>query len=256
MKTRTTVVTIAAALAWATYAFADLGDVVGSFRAPGTSVRGMARAGTRLHVVIYGDPTRVYRVSPANGSVYGSWETSFSRNCRGLAFSEGGYIWVGCYENDRVYKCNSVTGSVYGSWNAGDDAYGVAPYCTGDGGVNTTAILTADDNPSYCWRHNMNNGSILSSFRIRHPGFFDIAWDHRNQLVWLGTMAGSVYGYRTSGSVRASFTAPAGYPYGMAYYGQYLWVGCDGNDYIYRIHCPGTLSLEPDSFGRVKALYR
>ncbi|MEE8639087.1 MAG: hypothetical protein V3T41_01625 [bacterium] len=42
----------------------------------------------------------------------------------------------------------------------------------------------------------------------------------------------------------------------MAYYGQYLWVGCDGNDYVYRVHCPGTVSLEPASFGRVKAFYR
>ena len=48
---------------------ATLGDVVGSFRAPGPSVRGMARSATRLHVLVFGNPTRIYRVSPTTGSV-------------------------------------------------------------------------------------------------------------------------------------------------------------------------------------------
>lgn len=247
--------TAAAAFASAADVDAALGDVVSSFRAPGTSVRGMARSGTRLHIIIYGSPTRVYRVAPVSGSVYGSWATTFNRNCRGLGFSEGGYLWVGCYADNHVYKCNSVTGSVYGSWNAGNDAYGVAPRCTGDGGVNTTAIFTSAQTPSYCWRHNMNNGSVLGSFSVRHSSFFDIAWDHRNQLIWLGTLNGSIYGYRTNGAVRASFSSPANYPYGMAYYGEYLWIGCDGNDYVYRVKCPGTVSVEPASFGRVKACF-
>lgn len=248
--------TAAAAFAAAADCFAALGDVVSSFRAPGTSVRGMARSGTRLHIVVFGDPTVIYRVAPVSGSVYGSWPTAFNRYCRGLGFSEGGYLWVGCYENNHVYKCNSVTGSVYGSWNSGNDAYGVAPRCTGDGGVNTTAIFTSAQRPSYCWRHNMENGSILGSFSLRHGSFFDIAWDHRNRLIWLGSLDGSIYGYRTSGAVAASFAAPAGYPYGMAYYGEYLWVGCDGNDYVYRVRCPGTVSLEPLSFGRIKTVFR
>jgi hypothetical protein len=55
--------------------------------------------------------------------------------------------------------------------------------------------------------------------------------------------------------VATSFAAPAGYPYGMAYYGQYLWVGCDGNDYVYRVHCPYNVDVTPSSVGKVKAIF-
>ncbi|UCH77410.1 MAG: hypothetical protein JSU81_06630 [Candidatus Coatesbacteria bacterium] len=238
-------------------AFAALGDVVGSFRAPGTSVRGLARSSTRLHILIYGNPTTIYRLAPVSGAVYGSWQPSFGNNCRGLAFSTPNRLWVGCYSDDRVYECRSTNGSVFGSWNAANNAYGVAPYCTGDGGAGTTAIFTSDTNPTaFCWRHNMVTGSVLASFPTPVRSFFDIAWDHRNRLIWMGDLSNVIYGYDTAGSVAASFPAPATYPYGMAYYGQYLWVGCDGNDYVYRVHCPGTLAVAPASLGRVKALFR
>lgn len=256
MKTRIMVLAVVGATALASHAYAGLGSVVSSFRAPGTSVRGMARSDTRLHVIIYGDPTRIYRVAPGTGSVYGSWPTAFSRYCRGLGFSEGGYLWVGCYENDHVYKCDSATGTVYSSWSAGNNAYGVDPFCTGDGGVGTTAIFTSDERPSYCWRHRLTNGSVMSSFPISNRSFFDIAWDHRNRLIWVGSVNNVIYGYRMSGALAASFAAPNTYPYGMAYFNEYLWVGCDGNDYIYRVHCPGNVTVAPASFGRIKAVYR
>lgn len=249
---------VAAALAtiFATAAaYASLGSVVSSFRAPGNEVRGLARSGTRLHVMIFGNPTRVYRVAPVNGSVYGSWAVSFGNNCRGLAFSEGGRLWVGNYGNDYVYDCVATSGSVRASWSAGHDPYGLAPYCTADGGVGTTAIFSSDFDPAYYWRHNMNNGSVLASFALARASFFDIAWDHRNRLIWMGDLPNIIYGYTTRGSIRASFTVPAGYPYGAAYYGEYLWVGCAGNGYVYRVHCPATVEVAPASMGKVKALF-
>lgn len=249
------VATALATLCIAAAAQASLGSVVSSFRAPGTDVRGLARSGTRLHVMIFGSPTRIYRVAPVTGSVYASWASSFGNNCRGLAFSEGAHLWVGNYGNDRVYDCVSTTGSVRGSWSAGHDPFGLAPLCTGDGGVGTTALFSSDSTPSFCWRHNLNNGTVLASFEIIRASFFDIAWDHRNRLVWMGDLPNIVYGYNTAGSIRASFTVPATYPYGAAYYGQYLWVGCAGNGYIYRVHCPGTVGIAPASLGKVKALF-
>jgi len=246
-----------AAASLAPPALAALGDVVSSFRAPGTNVRGLARSSTRLHVLIYGNPTIIYRVAPVTGSVYGSWQPSFGNNCRGLGFSTPGRLWVGCYANDHVYECRATTGSVFGSWNATNNAYGVAPYCTGDGGVGTTALFTSDTNPeAFCWRHTLTSGSVLASFPTPIRSYFDIAWDHRNRLIWMGSFPDLVYGYDTAGSVAASFTVPATYPYGLAYYGEYLWVGCDGNDYVYRLHCPGTSAVVPASAGKVKALFR
>jgi hypothetical protein len=234
---------------------ATLGSVVGSFPAPAPAVRGLARSSTRLHVAVFGSPTYIYRVAALTGSVYGSWAPSFGDNCRGLAFSEGGHLWVGNYASDYVYDCAATTGSIYGSWSAGHNPYGLAPFCTGDGGVGTTGIFSSDSNPSRVWRHNVSTGSVLGSFAIPNDSFFDIAWDHRNQLVWMGDLPNVVYGYTRRGTIQASFTVPADYPYGMAYYGQYLWVGCAGNGYIYRVHCPGTLGVVPASLGKVKALF-
>ena len=44
-----------------------------------------------------------------------------------------------------------------------------------------------------------------ASAPLQHASFFDIAWDHRNRLIWLGSLDGSIYGYRTSAAVAASF---------------------------------------------------
>lgn len=249
---------IALVISAASPGLGHLGDVKNVFPAPGNQVRGMAHSKIRLFVMIYGSSTRIYRLAPATGSSYGSWTTSFSNKCTGLAFSEGGYLWVGCDGNGCVYKCKSLTGSVYGHWNAGHEPYGVAPCCTGDGGVGTTAIFTSDSSPSLCWRHNMANGSILSSFGLANASAFDVAWDHRNKLIWKGSLPNVVRGFNTAGSLVASFTVPGQTPRGLAYYGQYLWVGCDGNNLIYRVHCPGDITspASPASFGNVKALFR
>lgn len=237
---------------------ARLGDVKNSFPAPGNQIRGMARSNIRLFVMIYGSSTRIYRLLPATGSSYGSWTTSFSNKCSGLAFSDGGVLWVGCDGDNRVYKCKALTGSVYYRWNAGNQPYGVAPYCNSDGGIGTTAIFTSDSEPSACWRHDMTSGSVLSSFGMAVASNFDIAWDHRNKLIWKGSLPNVVHGYNTNGSVVASFTVPGHSPRGMAYYGQYLWVGCDADDRIYQVHCPGNITsgVSAASFGTVKALFR
>jgi hypothetical protein len=238
--------------------FAKLGDVKTSFPAPGNQVRGMARSGIRLFVIIRGSSTRVYRLAPGTGSSYGSWTTSFSNKCTGLAFSEGGYLWIGCDGDGQVYKVKALTGSVYSHWNAGHEPFGVTPYSTSDGGVGVTAIFTSDSSPSYCWRHDMAGGSVLSSFGLSNASAFDVAWDHRNKLIWKGALPNVVHGYDTAGSLMASFTVPGQTPRGLAYYGQYLWVGCDGDDRIYQVHCPGDINTDFStiSFGTIKTLFR
>jgi hypothetical protein len=245
-------------LATGTTAFARLGDVAKSFPAPGKQVRGMARSPIRLFVLIYGSSTFVYRLSPETGSSYGSWTTSFSNKCTGLAYVYDRHLWIGCEGDNRVYDCIALTGSVYRYWSTDHEPYGVAPYCDGDGGVGTTAIFTSDSGPSYCWRHNMTSGSIISSFPLAISSSYDIAWDHRNKLIWQGSLPNVVCGYNTAGSLVASFTVPGQQPRGLAYCGEYLWVGCDGNDRIYKVHCPGDITSEvsPASFGDVKALFR
>lgn len=243
---------LALALAAGT-AFAALGDVVSSFRSPSSELRGLARSDTVLFALCYTSPNVVYRFHPVTGSIYGWWNTPRSTKNRGLAFSEGGRVWVGCFENDYVYDCAAATGSIRASWSAGHDPYGVAPHCTGDAGRGTTALFVADSQPGYIWRHNLSTGSILSSFR--RGARWDVAYDHRNRFIWSPWSSKVIYACNTSGSLVSSFVGPADEPTGLAYYGQYLFVGCT-NGYVYRVHCPGPVSTTPASLGKVKALYR
>jgi len=235
-------------------AFAALGNVLGSYRAPSNNIRGLARSGTYLHVLVH--PNIVYNVNPANGSVRGSWTAPSSTSNRGLAYSAGGYVWVGSYNNDTVYRCHWTTGSVYGSWRVNHDPFGLAPHQTGDGGVGTTALFSSDSDPSYTWRHNLANGSVLSSFPMPQADYRDITYDHRNDLIW-GAYGPNIYGYSVAGKglIVASFLAPPSTSYGMAYYDSVLFIGCT-NGYIYRVECPSTVAVAPASLGKVKALFQ
>lgn len=238
----------------ASVALAALGDILGSYQAPSNNIRGLAHSGTYLHVLVH--PNAVYNVNPASGSVYGSWTAPSSASNRGLAYSEGGHVWVGSYNDDTVYNCHWTTGSVYGSWQVNHDPYGLAPHQTGDGGVGTSALFSSDSDPSYTWRHALSNGSVLSSFPMPNADYRDITYDHRNGLIW-GAYGPNIYGYSVagSGSIASSFLAPPSTSYGMAYYNSVLFIGCT-NGYVYRVSCPATLDVAPASLGRVKALYR
>jgi hypothetical protein len=237
-------------------AFATLGSIVGSFSGPDANLRGVGRSTAYLYVIGLSAPNLVYRCNPTTGSVFGSWATPYPTWNRGLAVTWGEYVWVGSYADDIVYECEGATGSIYGSWDAVNDPYGLAPLCTGDGGQGTTGLYSYDSSPNYVYLHNLTNGSVIRSFPLAHATPYDFAYDHRNRLIWK-YYSPNIYGYDTStGSVVASFPQP--YPstcYGLAYYGEYLWISAgDGNIFI--VDCPGNVGVHPSSLGRVKALFR
>jgi len=241
----------------ATPVIARLGDVVASFPSPTTNTPwGLARSNDYLYVLVYSSPNRVYLLRPANGSIFSSWTTPRADGNRGLAYSWGGHVWIGCYQNDTVYDCDYTTGSVRASWSAGHDPYGLAPRQTGDGGYGTTALYVRDSSPSYVWLQRLTNGSVLSSFRIAHSSAYDFAFDHRNQALW-GPYGTNIYGYSPiSGLPVTSFQRPANATvYGLAYHGSFLWVACS-NRYVYVVDCPMVFpAVQPASLGRVKALF-
>ncbi|MGD8719454.1 MAG: hypothetical protein PVH29_11625 [Candidatus Zixiibacteriota bacterium] len=234
--------------------FAAMGSIVSSFQAPTNNIRGMAHSGTYIHVLVH--PNAVYHIHPTNGSVYGSWNVPSSSSNRGLAYTSGGHIWVGSYNNDTLYDCNWLTGSVIHSFPISHDPYGLAPQQTGDGGAGATAVFVSDSDPSYTWRHSLTNGSVLSSFTMPLSDYRDITYDHRNDLLW-GAYGPDIYGYSADGftSIVASFPAPPSTSYGMAYYNSQLFIGCT-NGYIYRIDCPANVNVAPASLGKVRALYQ
>jgi hypothetical protein len=215
------------------------------------------RSNNALFCLNEGLPNRVYLMNPTTGSVTASWPTPRSLGNLGLAYTSGANLYVGCVGNDTIYRCYAGNGSVVASWELGHEPYGLAPVQTGDGGVGARSLYCSDSNPSYFWRHDYISGSVTSSFPAPHSSRSDIAYDHRNVLIWRYNTDGAVYGINTSGSVMASFSW-SGYGdfNGMAYCDEFLFIAGDIEDHIYRVHCPDDVGVRPASMGKVKALFR
>jgi hypothetical protein len=252
-------------------AFGALGDIVGSFPAPGDYPAALAVAGNYtsfLFVYCHSAPYSIYRIGGISGSIYSSYASPQGSYTRGLTFSYGGggglpsgnYLWMGNYSTDNIYRCNYDNGSVYASIPANHDMYGgIAVSATGDGGYAPTYMLSDETSPSKMFRQHLTTGSVYSSWSVS-ANVFDLAWDWRSQLIWTGQNGNYVYGWTTAGSLVASFAIPNRSPLGFAYTSNYLWVACtvgSPSHYIYRIHCPQTnISVTPASVGKVKNLFR
>jgi hypothetical protein len=233
---------------------AVLGEVVNSFPAPDEKPRAAARSPESLYVYCFTWGDYIWRLNPGTGSVLGSFPSPCGIFTDGLSYSAENNLWVGSWYNNYVYRCNADNGSIISSWNAQHRIMGLAIECSGDGGVNPSAIFASNVFPRGVWRHNLTTGSILSSFSEVKP-FVDISWDWRNKIIW-GAYESTVYGYRANGSCVASFTFPRKLPYGFAYFGEYLYVTTYDDNYVWQIHCPAFPGIEPLSFGKVKALFR
>lgn len=238
-------------------ALAALGDVVASFRIPGTgSQAGMARANAVLFVNNY-SASRIYRCNYDTGSVTGSFAAAGGSNTRGLAYQFGGYLWQNkAYTSPyRIYRTNSSNGSIYNYYSLPTNVtHGSAPLATGDGGSGTTHIILSSYGTPGTIYYMTTTGSIARSHTVPQL-MYDIAYDWRNKLIWGGQNSTVVYGFTTAGSLAASFNKPTGNIYGITYHGQYLWVG-GLNGYIYKEHCPIiNVGVAPSSMGKIKAMF-
>lgn len=246
-----------AMLCVASAAFGALGDVVASFRIPGTgSQAGMARANAVLFVNNYSG-SRIYRCNYDTGSVTGSFAAAGGSQTRGLAYAWGNNLWQSQAYNSpyTIYRTESSNGSVYNSYTAlAHYDHGSAPLATGDGGEGTTHIIVSNYN-SRIIKYMTTTGSISSSHSVSQA-LYEIAYDWRNKLIWGGMNSSVVYGFSTTGSSVASFSGPTSNVYGITYHGQYLWVG-GTSGYIYKIHCPIlNVGIAPSSMGKIKAMYK
>lgn len=247
----------------ATSAFSYLGQVVGSFESPDTGIVGLAISSDCLYALRGYIPfNRVYRLNPLTGSVKGTFRLPGTTDYFwGLAYSAGGYIWASDLENRYVYRVNATSGSVYGRWRTSYHPCGLAPRCTGDGGEGTYRIIGLDSSANRVLIHGLT-GSVYASFETAYPSSNDIAYDWRNDVVWVVNDEDpyQVYGYKRNGSILASFANPdpALNYYALAYRGGYLWISCDTYraEHIFRVHCPGGIGVAPASLGKVKALFR
>jgi hypothetical protein len=262
-----------AVMAWAAIAlvaanaFAALGTLVGSFPAPWGEPRGLAISGSYLYVIDDGfsHPSWVYLLNPTNGSIASSFpciQSTHGNN--GLAYVEGYGLFEGCTWDNLVYRVNPTTGSLLGSWSAGQVAYGLAPYGTGEYGAGATALLDYSNLSMMTSRvlvQVLTTGSVVRSFTFTNNICRnDIAYDWRNGLMWL-PISNYVWGYNAaSGSLVRSFTTTAGNNnISAAYAGEYLYVGTGSGSttrMIWKYHCPANLTVAPASIGSVKALFR
>ena len=268
---KTVVITLALALA-ASAAFGALGDVVASFPSPANYPIALGVPGNYtnfLWAYCNASPYRIYTMYGRTGSVTASYVSPFTSATRGLTYSyngggglpTGSYLWIGNYSTDRIYRCNYNNGSAYASIPANHDMYGgIAVSATGNGGAAPTYMLSNDTSPARMYRQSLTSGSVYNSWATT-TNVYDIAWDWRNQLVWTGQTGNRVYGYRTNGSLVASFTIPNTYPLGFAYTTNYLWVSVTVGSpahYIYMIHCPlvPNINVTPTSVGKIKTLFK
>ncbi|MGD8719315.1 MAG: hypothetical protein PVH29_10895 [Candidatus Zixiibacteriota bacterium] len=264
----------------ASFAWGVLGEVVASFPAPADFPIGLARANNATFLFVYCNtsPYCVFQVDSRNGSVYSSFESPQGHATCGLTYSyggggglpEGSYLWMGNVDTRHIYRCNYSTGSVYASFPAYTTTInGLAVKAIDSGGYCPTHMLSSNRDLDQVYYKDLLTGSNYGFFTPTHE-VYDLAWDYKNQIIWAGGVTDVVYGYNAIGSLVASFTVPAVAPVGLTYYPSYLWVGTTvGSHYIWKVHCPydpelnpdppdidSNVNIEPESMGKIKAMYR
>jgi len=238
---------------------AYMGEVVNSFPvpAPGFNTSGLGHGQKYLYAYVKGRGG--YELDPDDGWIISSWPEPVPY-VDGLTYTYDGlghnYVWLGkAYPPVQVYQCNPTSGSIYASWGSKDAHRGLAPLCTADGGYRPTALFVAVVGGGYrrIYRYT-TTGSFIATIYTQYDGFSDIAYDHRNKLIWRNyTDQSRMDGHTTEGSFVTSFRTSF-VPSGVAYYNQYLFLA--SGTLIFKIHCPATVSVRPASLGRVKALFR
>ncbi len=248
-------------------ASARLGDLVASFDNVGASTHyGLAADAYYVYTFHYTPPYDIYRMLRTTGSFVSSYPcplgtTGYDFYVRGLSYGGGVLLYINNYYQRRVGRFYNSTGSLVSTWTWSTSMpyrYGIC--CTHDG-TNYGSYIYQSYYDGNFW-YSTTAGSLVSSFKIAATYDTDLAWDYGNRMIWYPNYStGYVYGITTQGSILASWRVPSAvsYPYGIAYYGYYLYVTTSSgtpDEYIWIYDCPGTVGLTPASVGKVKALFK
>ncbi len=252
-------------------AFGALGDLVASFpnhpRGSGVTHYGLAADGVYLYSVRYINSRYIYRMLRTTGSLVSSYPNPLlqipggeERNyVRGLSYGGGPYLYIANYSTRSVGCFYASNGSLLSTWLWPSSPGRIGICCTHDG-TNPGNYLWLNSG-GYFYR-TTTTGSIVTTFEIAPPANRDLAWDYVNGLMWYGDNAFEyVCGITTTGSFVASWVLPPKVknPFGVAYYGNYLYVSTSygtPDEYIWVYHCPNINTISPTSLGRVKALFK
>jgi len=250
-------------------AYGALGDLVASYDNIGTSTHyGLAADANYVYSFYYYSTWRypTIRMRRSNGSFVSSYPNPLGTGSgqyyiRGLSYDGLGYLYYNNYSQRRVGRARASNGALVSSWTwPSGTRYGI---CVDHGGTTGGTNIYQNYTTNTWWVSSLT-GSQKRAFRAPVNNYsYDTAWDYGNKLIWCANYNDEyIYGILPSnGSVKAKFAFPVGpeNPYGIAYWGNYLYVSSTSgtpDEYIWVFHCPANVGVTPASVGKVKALFQ
>jgi len=261
-------VTIGLALT-ACAAFADFGDVVYSWVAPGVTsdfdmCRGLAYDGKYIWCScdLRYSPDTLFRCVPSNGSVVASFTNPIPAGSRGITYRKFGgqdILDIAVYYNNKIYFSRvNFKGEVLASVNVNLPNNQTFTSICFDG----TNEWVLDPETEYNILYKLNAaGTPISSIRVNDIGS-GYGIDKQAEFFWLsigynakppGLFGGAKL--RPNGSLVASFGDSYQYVYDCCCEDNHFWfVGRTRT--VYCIDVSNAPAVLPASVGRIKALYR
>ncbi|MEE8639088.1 MAG: hypothetical protein V3T41_01630 [bacterium] len=254
-------------------ASAKLGDLVASFpnqpRSPLVSHYGLAADANYLYSFMYYSSWRypIIRMRRTTGAFVSSYPmpgatSTYPQYNRSISYGGDGRIYANNYSRRYVARFTASNGAGLSTWNwptTMPARYSLAVDHKGtSGGTNIYQTYYTG-----VWYKSSLTGSLKDSWRRPNTNYaFDMAWDYGNNMIWYCNYSTEyIYGCNTRGSILKSWGVPVSVwdPYGIAYWGNYLYVSTiygTPDEHIWVYHCPANVGVEPASVGKVKALFQ
>jgi hypothetical protein len=253
-------------------ASAKLGDLSASFPNVGTSTHyGLAADANYLYSFYYYSTWQypVIRMRRSNGAFVSSYPcplgtASYEYYGRGMSYDGTGNIYFANYYQRFVARFNAANGSVLSTWTWPTTMGYRYALCVDHKGTSAGTYIYQSYYTGDFFKSRLT-GSLVSSWSMPYYTYdYDQAWDYGNDLIWcMNYSTDWVLGIEPDTqkllySFRHPEQAAISSCYGIAYWGEYLYISNSGgtpDEYIWVFHCPNDLGVRPASVGKIKALF-
>ncbi len=220
---------------YATFLFADIGDVIHSIPAPGYYSNGLGWDGESLWVANIADANhpedywyRMFKISPENGDIISSFSTN-PYFYHGLTY-DGENLW-GEHNYTTIAKLNHL-GQILQDFSAIPLAVGLAI------DPDNNILYQSTTQPGAIYKIDLNTEEIIGELHPNEPyenGWGDLAFDG-NFLWHTNIAADTIYKiHPDTGEILDEFPAPSGQCEGLTFDGNYLWTSDTNLDILYQI---------------------